>query len=130
MFRKPTFLFCVCFFIASFGTLVLKVYVHNLSLDVERMDVERSRISNEIQVLKAEWSYLNNAERISNLAKQHLGLSQVKSEQVKYINQKNAAISAKMEAESSGDGGQVGTNWRYKSRTGILKIANKKEDDQ
>ena len=131
MFKKPIFLFCIFFFIASFGILVLKVHVNNLSAVVDKMKTERARLNNEIQVLKAEWSYLNNSDRVSTLAKQHLGLTQIKSEQIKYLNPESAATSSKIMAENPKSSQQANINWQYKSRTGILKISNKKtnEDD-
>jgi len=125
MFRRPIFLFCIFFFVASFGTLILKVYVQNLALDVKNIESKKSKLNNEIQVLKAEWSYLNNAERISALAKQHLGLDRAKIKQVKYINQENLET-AKLMDKTPKHIRRVNTKWRYKSRTGILKISNKK----
>ncbi len=124
MFRKPILLFCIFFFLASFGTVMLKVHVQNLALDVKNIEFKRSKLNNEIQVLKAEWSYLNNAERVSRLAEQHLGLSRAKIKQVKYINKGNLE-EVKLMNKTSKDIRRVNTNWRYKSRVGILKISNK-----
>jgi cell division protein FtsL len=125
MFRRPIFLFCIFFFVASFGTLLLKVHVQNLATDVTNMEAERGKLNNEIQVLKAEWSYLNNGERVSLLAKKYLDLDGVKLEQVRYVNKKNSEI-PEMTNELSKDIRKVNANWKYKSRTGILKISNKK----
>ena len=125
MFRKSIFLFCIFFFLASFGTVMLKVHVQNLVLDVKNIKSERDKLNNEIRVLKAEWSYLNNAERIDRLAKKHLGLSRTKIQQVRYIN-KGKLEETKLINRTSKDIRRVNTNWRYKSRVGILKISNKK----
>jgi cell division protein FtsL len=125
MFRRPILLFCMLFFVASFGTLLLKVHVQNLATDVESMVEERAKLNNEIQVLKAEWSYLNNAERVGGLANKYLNLDRVKTNQVKYMNQETMP-SEEINNEPSKDIRRVNTNWKYKSRTGILKISNRK----
>jgi len=129
VFKRPIVLFCVFFFVASFGTLMLKVHVQNLALDVKNMRVEKNKLTNEVQVLKAEWSYLNNADRVSGLARQYLGLDRVNTRQVRYINQENVET-PEIISKVSGDIRQVNTDWRYKSRMGILKISNKKSSNE
>jgi cell division protein FtsL len=125
MFRRPIFLFCIFFFVASFGTLMLKVHVQNLALDVKNTSITRDKLINEIRVLKAEWSYLNNSSRVKALAKQYLGLEGVKETQVKYIAEENMEM-PEMTNEISKDIRQVNVDWKYKSRNGILKISNRK----
>jgi len=123
MLNRSVMLFCFFFLLASLGILILKIYVQNLAIDIKNIEARRSELNNEIQVLKAEWSYLNNAERISKLAKKYLGLNRTKIEQIKYINgsnQKKTEIMSKNSEYTK----QINTNWRYKSRTGILKISN------
>jgi cell division protein FtsL len=129
MFKKPTLLFCIFFFMASFGTLILKVHVQNLSLDVKTMEVERNKLDNEIQVLKAEWSYLNNAERISVLAKKYLKMDRIQSKQIRYLKQDSVETPDIINETTTGDIRQVNIDWRYKSRIGILKISNEKQND-
>ena len=130
MFKRSTFLFCIFFFVASFGTLLLKVYVQNLSTNVNIMEAEKNKLNNEIQVLKAEWSYLNNAERISELAKKYLKMDRVQEKQIRYLNQENVEIPDIMTQNTQVDIRQINNiDWRYKSRTGILKISNKKQNE-
>ena len=104
---------------------MLKVHVQNFALDIRNIETKRNKLNNEIQILKAEWSYLNNAERVGKLAKQHLRLSRAKIKQIKYINKRNLE-EVRLINKISKHIRRINTNWRYKSRVGILKISNKK----
>ena len=121
LFSKSIILFFLFFLLSVFGTLILKVHVQNLAVEVKNIESKRKELNNEIQVLKAEWSYLNNAERVSKLAKKYLRLDRAKIKQVRYINGNNSQMGKIVKHTR-----RVNTNWRYKSRMGILKISNKK----
>ena len=119
MFSRSSILLCFFFLLASLGSLILKVHVQNLAMDIKDIERQRNELTNEIQVLKAEWSYLNNPERLSKLAKQYLGLKRTKIKQIKYINNDKTQAVDNMKHIK-----HINTNWRYKSRTSILKVSS------
>jgi len=71
-------------FIGLFLTIVIGAGTYWVSHEVERLEKRYSAIQSEIlseqesiHVLEAEWSYLNNPQRIESLAKTYLKLDQI-----------------------------------------------------
>ncbi len=70
------------------GTL-MAVFVFAIKYDVQDLEAEYEALNRSIErdrqaihVLKAEWSYLNEPQRLRELAKLHLGASNLTSEQM------------------------------------------------
>ncbi|MBR1649260.1 MAG: hypothetical protein IJ689_06670 [Alphaproteobacteria bacterium] len=66
----------------AFGTFVMKNYVEDLEKELTQIN---SRINDDVKsihILKAEWSHLNNPERLRSLASKHIALEPVKAEQI------------------------------------------------
>lgn len=68
--------------IAALGLYHVKYEVQRLEQDLglEHQSILKQREA--IHILKAEWSYLNQPGRISDLAERHLGLKPLTAEQV------------------------------------------------
>ncbi len=68
--------------IVGSGMFVLKYEVQDLEVELASLDGDIRQNQETIHVLKAEWSHLNNPERLRVLSAKHIGLTQVKPEQV------------------------------------------------
>jgi cell division protein FtsL len=78
----------LAFVLAAFLSLLLfSVKQQVLDLEGELSGLNTSIIDDKkaIHVLKAEWSHLNNAQRLQELAERHLGLKPVKADQAGVI---------------------------------------------
>ena len=65
-----------------FGSFILKNQVHELENELSRINKEIQSDAKNIQVLKAQWSQLNNPSRLRKLASEHIFLNNVKAEQI------------------------------------------------
>ncbi|OSQ49529.1 cell division protein FtsL [Thalassospira alkalitolerans] len=79
-------------FIGLFLTIVIGAGTYWVSHEVERLEKQYAAIQSEIlteqesiHVLDAEWSYLNNPQRIETLAKTYLKLDQIATIQMASI---------------------------------------------
>lgn len=80
-----TAVFCLWFSMTifmAFGTFVMKNYVADLEKELLQINQKINDDVKSIHILKAEWSHLNNPERLRNLASKHIALEQVKPEQI------------------------------------------------
>jgi cell division protein FtsL len=80
-----TAVFCLWFSMTifmAFGTFVMKNYVADLEKELVQINQKINDDVKSIHILKAEWSHLNNPERLRNLASKHIALEQVKPEQI------------------------------------------------
>lgn len=68
------------------GTLLFRVsqYVQDKEKELASIKREIAREEESIRVLKAEWVYLNQPERLEKLAAEHLDLQPPQIEQLKY----------------------------------------------
>ena len=66
----------------AFGTFVMKNYVEDLEKELNQINAKINDDVKSIHILKAEWSHLNNPERLRNLASKHIDLEPVKAEQI------------------------------------------------
>lgn len=76
---------CLWFTLAiftAFGTFVMKNYVADLEKELTQINAKINEDVRSIHILKAEWSHLNNPERLRNLATKHIALEPVKAEQI------------------------------------------------
>jgi cell division protein FtsL len=83
--RQTTVLFVLLAGALSLALFSVKYQVQDL--EGELVDLNRSiKVEQQaIRVLKAEWSHLNNPERLRGLAERHLGLDQVRPEQMQTV---------------------------------------------
>jgi len=65
-----------------FGTFIMKNRVQDLEKELVRINAAIKEDIKTIHILKAEWSHLNNPERLRSLANRHASLSPVKAEQI------------------------------------------------
>ena len=104
------------------GLVKVKVYVQDLREEITDMEESKSKIGNEIQVLKAEWSNLNRPERIKILADKYLKLNNVNTKNIRSLDENSKHSPLKLtNVRSESLSSQV--NWRYKPREVILKSA-------
>jgi cell division protein FtsL len=66
----------------AFGTFAMKNRVQDLEKELLRINSSIKEDIKAIHILKAEWSHLNNPERLRSLAQKHIGLNPVKAEQI------------------------------------------------
>ena len=71
--------FCI---IVIFGSCVLKNQVQELERELSNLNENIKSDTKNIQVLKAQWSQLNNPTRLRKLASNHIALNNVKAEQI------------------------------------------------
>ncbi len=80
---KPSYiisllLFCAC----VFGLFQVKFKVQNLHREMAELEKQLEHEKNSIHVLKAEWAYLNQPERLQRLAEKFLNLAEMRAEQI------------------------------------------------
>ena len=68
--------------VVIFGSFILKNQVHKLEKELSRINTEIQIDAKNIQVLKAQWSQLNNPARLRKLAAEHISVNNVKAEQI------------------------------------------------
>ena len=61
--------------VVIFGSFILKNQVHELENELSRINKEIQSDAQNIQVLKAQWSQLNNPQRLRKLASEHISLN-------------------------------------------------------
>ena len=69
-------------FFAAFMVFVIKNCVADLEKELGQINSKINEDVKSIHILKAEWSHLNNPERLRNLAAKHIALEPVKAEQI------------------------------------------------
>ena len=65
-----------------FGLFQVRYYVDYLNKELIRMSGEIESASDALNVLEAEWSYLNNPDRLERLGSDHLKMEPVKVAQI------------------------------------------------
>jgi cell division protein FtsL len=99
MIKMAALVWLVAIVVAALGLFHVKYEVQRLE---EELGLEHQSIlkrQEAIHILKAEWSYLNQPARISDLARRHLGLAPLVSEQVVRLD--DLPQRARQQAESS-----------------------------
>ena len=83
--RQTTMLFVLLAGALSLALFSVKYQVQDL--EGELVDLNRSIKAEQqaVRVLKAEWSHLNNPDRLRGLAERHLGLDQVRPEKMQTL---------------------------------------------
>ena len=75
--RQTTMLFILIAGALSLALFSVKYQVQDLENELANLNHSIKVEQQAIRVLKAEWSHLNNPERLRGLAKRHLGLDAV-----------------------------------------------------
>ncbi|MFV9874919.1 MAG: hypothetical protein AB8U25_00825 [Rickettsiales endosymbiont of Dermacentor nuttalli] len=65
------------------GLFYIKYQVQNLNKDLNELNKQYAEEQESIRVLKAEWSYLNQPERLKELSKKYLKLEKMKLAQIR-----------------------------------------------
>ena len=85
MIRAATALWIALAGAVGFGLFQLKHQVHALDEELMRLNRQIAAEHQTIHVLKAEWSYFNQPQRLEALAQRHLGLTPMKPQQLTRI---------------------------------------------
>lgn len=73
--------------ITAFCLFQIKFYVQNLRHDITELNLQIKKEQDAIYMLRAEWTYLNQPDRLKNLVNKYLSLAPVKISQIhKMIN--------------------------------------------
>ncbi len=65
-----------------FATFIMKNRVQDLEKELAQINHNINEDIKTIHILKAEWSHLNNPDRLRSLAQKHIDLKPVKAEQI------------------------------------------------
>lgn len=82
MIRAATLLWAVLAVIAGTGLFMLKYEVQGREHQLTKLRKEIVNTQESIHVLKAEWSYLNDPQRLREQAERHLGMHPLKPTQI------------------------------------------------
>lgn len=126
MIRYGTFLLISIFIVSVFGLFQIKYSVQYLDRDVEELKRQLEEEKAAIHVLKAEWAFLNNPQRLKSLSKRYLSLEEIKISQIKQINKNAILLSENKNKAVHNDLHQVKheskakTKWNFKEKTLII----------
>jgi cell division protein FtsL len=83
----------ILFALSVFGLFQIKFSVQALHAEVAELKKQLEHEQNSIHILKAEWAYLNQPERLQKLAEKYLNLRELQHDQI-MITQENCIIVA------------------------------------
>lgn len=117
---KIRYIIFLFLFVASvFALFQIKFKVQQLNREVVEIKQQLSREKNLIHVLKAEWAYLNQPERLQRLSEKFLDLAEMKPEQILIAsgeNFKDQPLDNNNIIKASYAPSRKVTKWRYKDR--------------
>ena len=87
MIRHTTLLFLLLAGALSVALFSIKYQVQDLEQELTALNKSIYQERQSIHVLKAEWSYLNNPQRLSGLARRHLQMQPVTPSQLSTLQQ-------------------------------------------
>lgn len=109
MMRGITILWVLLAMIAGVGLYLLKHDVQTMEDQLARLNRQITKDRTEIHVLQAEWTYLNDPERLRDLVAKHLpGLKPVSSTQVSTLAALPLRSAPGAEAVAPGQGDKTG----------------------
>lgn len=83
--RYSLLMWIVIFGASAVGLFHIKHNVQNLKRDIIEVNRQLDADNDAIHVLRAEWSYLNQPERLRTLAARHLDLAPIEVAQIKSL---------------------------------------------
>lgn len=109
-------------FISFCSLVTIKFYASDLKDNVLSLEKEKADELSQIKVLKAEWAFLNKADRLQYLSTKYLAMNEAKSSKITAIGKEEQA---KVHLVANNNEKQVAilhkrVNWRYKDRSKIL----------
>ncbi|HER27062.1 MAG TPA: hypothetical protein ENI69_08130 [Rhodospirillales bacterium] len=87
MIRHTTLLFLLLAGGLSVALFTIKYRVQDLEQELTSLNKSIFQERQSLHVLKAEWSYLNNPQRLRDLAERYLGMVPLKSSQLATLQQ-------------------------------------------
>lgn len=105
MIHKTTLVFVLLAGAISVALFSVKYQVQDLEQELVGLNRSIFDEQKSIHVLKAEWSHLNNPERLRGLARRHLGMGQVQPVQMKTFDGLRG-----LQIETAASGGEVNRN--------------------
>ncbi|HEC90852.1 MAG TPA: hypothetical protein ENI55_04215 [Alphaproteobacteria bacterium] len=82
MIRNTTLLFLLFAAVLSLALFSVKYRVQDLEGEITGLNRAITNDRKAIHVLRAEWSYLNNPDRLGEIARRYLSLAPVSAEQI------------------------------------------------
>ena len=125
MIKQRYLLFFILLGISVFGLFQIKFKVQNLNRELAEIKQQLEHEKSSIHILKAEWAYLNQPERLNRLSKKFLDLKELKSEQIMLASNGFQTISNKPTKESkkiikASYKKSKTTKWRYRNRPDLM----------
>jgi cell division protein FtsL len=121
MIKQHYVIFFILLGISVFGLFQIKFKVQSLNIELVELKQQLEREKSSIHVLKAEWAYLNQPERLNRLVKKFLDLKELKPEQILLASneeitkfKKPTDKNAKLINTSYSN--KKTTKWRYRNR--------------
>jgi hypothetical protein len=87
--------------VAIYGLFQIKSRVQELSKELSEIDSQIKEEREFINILNAEWAYLNNPERLARLASKHLDIKPTQISQVKNHFEAGSTISSSQNKASN-----------------------------
>lgn len=81
--RKSVVILMIFCAMSAYALFDVKHRVQNLKKDLIAMHQQLAKDKESIHVLKAEWAYLNQPDRLRRLAEKHLNLEHVMADRLK-----------------------------------------------
>jgi cell division protein FtsL len=89
MLKTSNILILILLIASAFGLFQIKYKVRSLKKEVIEISKFVQREREDLHILKAEWAFLNEPERLKKLVQQHLDLSEIRVSQIKEIKANN-----------------------------------------
>ena len=125
MIKQRYLLFFILLGISVFGLFQIKFKVQNLNRELAEIKQQLEHEKSSIHILKAEWAYLNQPERLNRLSKKFLDLKELRSEQIMLASNGFQTISNKPTKENkkiikASYKKSKTTKWRYRNRPDLM----------
>lgn len=101
------------------GLVKVKVYVQDLREEIVEAEKVKTKLNDEVQVLRAEWSNLNRPERLRKLSDAYLNLGNANSKTIKHLGSDNKNLSLSVMPAKTQER-EYEISWRYKPREVVM----------
>ncbi len=125
MIKQRYLIFFILLGISVFGLFQIKFKVQNLNRELAELRQQLEHEKRSIHVLKAEWAYLNQPERLNRLTKKFLDLKELKPEQIMLASNNsqnigNKPITANSKIIKASYRKPKIAKWRYRNRPDLM----------